>query len=345
MLSFLGNRKPTENSIREALEGLPHDGVASVLIEKGSVSAVLTVLGQGPHETLRKEAEARITRLKGVKDVQIILTAEKAAMKHGQPARKPSGPLEVPVKNIIAVASGKGGVGKSTVAINLAAALSQLGLKVGILDADIYGPSLPRMAGVRDQKPDRINEKMIPIEAHGMKMMSMGFLVNEEAPMIWRGPMVQSALKQLLGDVAWEGCDVLVIDLPPGTGDAQLTLAQQVAMTGAVIVSTPQDIALLDAKKGLEMFRKTNVPILGVVENMSYYCCDNCGTRADIFGHGGAREAAIAAGVPFLGEIPLHAEIRKLSDDGTPIVIAKPESEQAAAFKKIAQSIYAVIAK
>lgn len=341
MLSFLGNRKPTEISIRKALEGLPHDGVASVLIEKDSVTAVLTVLTQGPHETLRREAHARIARLNGVKDVQIILTAEKSAMKHGQPAKKPSGPLAVPVKNIIAVASGKGGVGKSTVAINLAAALSLLGLKVGVLDADIYGPSLPRMAGVRDQKPDRVNEKMIPIDAHGMKMMSMGFLVNEEAPMIWRGPMVQSALKQLLGDVAWEGCDVLVIDLPPGTGDAQLTLAQQVAMTGAVIVSTPQDIALLDAKKGLEMFRKVNVPILGVVENMSYFCCENCGARADIFGHGGARDAALAAGVPFLGEIPLHAEVRRLSDEGMPITIAKPDSEHARAFMDIAKKIQA----
>jgi len=338
VLNFLGNRKPNEARIREILGDLP-GSVASVLVEDGHVTAVLESGPDGPQETIRREAEKRIESLKGVSRVSVILTAEKAPMKHGQPMKKPSGPLDVPVRNIIAVASGKGGVGKSTVAINLAAALSTMGLKVGLLDADIYGPSLPRMAGVRDEKPDRAHEKIIPIEAHGLKLMSMGFLVNEEAPMIWRGPMIQSALKQLLRDVAWEGNDVLIIDMPPGTGDAQLTLSQSVNLTGAIIVSTPQDIALIDARKGLEMFRKVDVPILGVVENMSYYCCPQCGERSEIFGHGGARAHAKAAGVAFLGEIPLNADIRQTSDEGTPIVLAKPQSDQAKVFIAIAHAI------
>ena len=339
MLGILGNRKPNEAQIRQLLADLPGQ-IATVLIEGSHVTVVIESGPDGPQETVRREAEKRIETLKGVDRVSVILTAEKTqATKHGQPMKKPSGPLDVPVRNIIAVASGKGGVGKSTVAVNIAAALATMGLKVGLLDADIYGPSLPRMTNTRDEKPDRENEKIIPIEAHGLNLMSMGYLVNEEAPMIWRGPMIQSALKQLLRDVAWEGNDVLVIDMPPGTGDAQLTLSQSVNLTGAVIVSTPQDIALIDAKKGLEMFRKVDVPILGVVENMSYYCCPGCGTRSDIFGHGGARDAAKTAGVPFLGEIPLDAEIRKLSDDGTPIVLAQPDSEQAKAFIEIATAI------
>lgn len=340
VLGILGNRKPNEARIRQVLAGLPDAEVASILIEGRAVTAVLNVAPGASGEILRIEAEKRIESVKGVDRAAVILTAERAKA----PSKRPSGPLDVPVLHIVAVASGKGGVGKSTVAVNLAAGLATLGMKIGLLDADIYGPSLPRMAGVRGQKPERIDERIIPIEAHGLKLMSMGFLVNEEAPMIWRGPMIQSALKQLLRDVAWEGNDVLVIDLPPGTGDAQLTLAQQVNLTGAVIVSTPQDIALLDARKGLEMFRKVGVPILGIVENMSYFCCPKCGERSEIFAHGGARAEAEKAGVPFLGEIPLDAEIRKLSDDGTPIVLARPGSDQAKAFLKIAQSIHAVIA-
>ncbi len=213
---------------------------------------------------------------------------------------------------IIAVASGKGGVGKSTTALNLALGLRDLGLKVGLLDADIYGPSVPRLTGVL-QKP-QLNDakKMIPISRFGIPLMSIGFLVGEETPMVWRGPMVMSAVRQMLWDVDWGVLDVLVVDMPPGTGDAQLTLAQQVPLRGAVIVSTPQDLALIDARRGIAMFSKVNVPTLGIVENMSYFQCPECGTRSDIFGHGGARHEAERLNVPFLGEIPLHMAIRSI---------------------------------
>ena len=341
MLSFLGNRKPDEKAVLAALDGMVCCDIASVLIEGAAVSVVVNVDKIAPHEALQQEIEKRVMAIKGVARVSVILTAERAPP--SDKGKKPTGMIDVPVGHIIAVASGKGGVGKSTVAINLAAGLAAKGMKVGLLDADIYGPSLPRLAGMRDAKPERINEKIIPIEAHGLKLMSMGFLVDEAAPMIWRGPMVQSAVQQLLRDVDWSGLDVLVLDLPPGTGDVQLTLAQKVAITGAVVVSTPQDIALIDARKGLEMFRKTGVPILGIVENMSYFCCENCGTRADIFGHGGAKDEAAKAGVPFLGEIPLHAAIRAQSDAGVPIVISAPASVQAQAFMAVATIVMSAL--
>ncbi|NBX66351.1 MAG: ATP-binding protein [Proteobacteria bacterium] len=296
-----------------------------------------------PQAAIEKDAEARARTVKGVKNVAVIMTAQRSGPVDPK-SKKPSHGIDIPVKNIIAVASGKGGVGKSTVAVNLAAALSLKGLKVGLLDADIYGPSLPRLTATKDRKPERINEKIIPIQACGLSLMSMGYLVDEASPMIWRGPMVQSAVQQLLRDVDWSGLDVLVLDLPPGTGDVQLTLAQKVQLTGAIIVSTPQDIALIDARKGLEMFRKTNVPILGIVENMSHFCCPNCGTRSDVFGHGGARLEAEKAGVPFLGEIPLHASIREQSDAGVPVVIAAPESQQAKAFTDIASLVIVSLA-
>lgn len=344
MLGLIGNRKPTEKSIKEALEGFEGGNLDSVLVDGARVTVILTVAPTAPQDALRQDVVTRIKTIKGVQDVSVIMTAERDAPSAPK-GKKPSGVIELPVKNVIAVASGKGGVGKSTVAINLAAALSLQGLKVGVLDADIYGPSLPRLTNTKDKKPDRINEKIIPIEAYGLKLMSMGYLVDEASPMIWRGPMVQSAVQQLLKDVDWTGLDVLVLDLPPGTGDVQLTLAQKVALTGAVIVSTPQDIALIDARKGLEMFRKTNVPILGIVENMSHFCCPNCGHRADIFGNGGAKAEAEKAGVPFLGEIPLHASIREQSDAGKPIVLAAPESEQARAFISVASLVAAVFTK
>ena len=238
-------------------------------------------------------------------------------------------PLLLPdVKAIVAVASGKGGVGKSTVAVNLAVSLARMGHRTGLLDADIYGPSLPRMLGLQ-RKPEVRNDKMIPLRAWGLSCMSIGFLVDEETPMIWRGPMVMGALEQMMGQVEWGALDILVVDMPPGTGDAQLTMAQRVSLTGAVIVSTPQDIALLDARRGVKMFEKTLVPVLGLVENMSFFCCPNCGHRTDIFGHGGARAEAARLGIDFLGEIPLLLDIRTASDAGTPIAAEMPDSEAA----------------
>lgn len=331
-MSLFGNRKPDEAQIRAALADLEDAVLQSVLLDGADVSVVVEVAPANAHAGTERDIERRLQAIKDIGKINVILTAQR----EDAPPKKPRG-IDVPVPHIIAVASGKGGVGKSTVAVNLAASLSSFGLKVGILDGDIYGPSLPRMTKTTGQKPHKDSDKITPVHAHGMSLMSIGYMVAEESPMIWRGPMIQSALKQLLQDVDWSGHDVLVIDLPPGTGDAQLTLAQQVKLTGAVIVSTPQDIALIDARKGLEMFRKLGVPILGVIENMSYFCCPSCGERTDIFGHGGARAEAEKLGVPFLGEIPLHAVIRTLSDEGTPVALS--DTHQAVAFKDIARKI------
>jgi ATP-binding protein involved in chromosome partitioning len=262
----------------------------------------------------------------------------RAAHTHGHnPQQGPSG---VPgVASIIAVASGKGGVGKSTTAVNLALGLRDLGMKVGVLDADIYGPSLPKLLAIRE-KPQTIGgTRLKPIERHGLTVMSIGFLIEEETPMIWRGPMVMSALTQMLREVEWGTLDVMVVDMPPGTGDAQLTMAQQVPLKGAVIVSTPQDLALIDARRGIAMFKRVNVPVLGIVENMSTFICPKCGTRSDIFGHGGARREAERLGVPFLGEVPLEMSIRETSDAGLPIVATQPDSPHAAAYRAIAANV------
>lgn len=267
-------------------------------------------------EPMRQQAERAVAKLSGIKKVTAILTAERAAQ--AKTDKNPVGKLEI--KNLIAVASGKGGVGKSTVAANLAMALARAGYRTGLLDADIYGPSQPLMMGLKGCKPDGEEGKINPLEAHGVKVMSIGFMVKDEAPLIWRGPMVQSAIVQLLRDVEWGALDYLIIDLPPGTGDAQLTMAQKVPLTGAVIVSTPQDIALLDARKGLEMFRKVNVRVFGMIENMSTHVCSNCGHEEHIFGHGGAKKEAEKLGVPFLGEIPLSIDIRVSGDEGRPAV-------------------------
>ena len=243
------------------------------------------------------------------------------------------------VKHVVAISSGKGGVGKSTTSINLALALRDLGLKVGVLDADIYGPSMPKLLGIHG-KPETIDGKRLkPMEGYGLKVMSIGFLVEEETPMIWRGPMVMSALTQMLREVEWGTLDVIVVDMPPGTGDAQLTMAQQVPLRGAVIVSTPQDLALIDARRGVAMFKRVNVPILGVIENMSHFLCPHCGTRSDIFGHGGARKEADRLGVPFLGEIPLHMDIREKSDAGLPVVATEPDGPHAKIYRDIAARI------
>ena len=262
----------------------------------------------------------------------------------GGPAAGGKALLLPEVKTIIAVASGKGGVGKSTVAVNLAVSLARQGLKTGLLDADIYGPSLPRMLGIH-RKPEVRNEKMVPLEAWGLSCMSIGFLVDEETPMIWRGPMVMGALEQMLGQVHWGALDVLVVDMPPGTGDAQLTMAQRVSLTGAVIVSTPQDIALLDARRGVKMFEKTRVPVLGLVENMSFFHCPNCGHQSDIFGHGGARIEADRLGIPFLGEIPLLLDIRTAADAGTPIAASQPDGEAAKAYDALAKLVWEKVLK
>jgi ATP-binding protein involved in chromosome partitioning len=248
------------------------------------------------------------------------------------------------VKHSLAVASGKGGVGKSTVAVNLALGLRRLGLRVGLLDADIYGPSVPTLLGLSGQPASRDGKIIEPMERHGLKAMSVGLLIAREAAAVWRGPVATGTLFQLLTQVAWGELDVLVIDMPPGTGDIHLSLAQRVAMAGAVIVSTPQDIALMDARRGIAMFRKVNVPILGVVENMSLYVCPNCGHEAHLFGHGGARAAASEIGAPFLGEIPLHLSIREGSDNGMPVMVASPDSPQAQAFMGIAEKVASTLA-
>lgn len=297
-------------------------------------------------EPVRKSAEAAVAAIPGVLSVTAILTAERqgkqAQSAPQQPAqdKKEGGKGAAKITHIIAVASGKGGVGKSTTSVNIALALKSLGLEVGMLDADVYGPSMPRMLGVQGRPNSEDGKTLDPKEAYGVKVMSMGFLVEEDQPVVWRGPMVMGALQQMLNDVKWGKLDVLVVDMPPGTGDAQLTMAQSVPLAGAVIVSTPQDIALLDARKGLNMFRKTDVPVLGIVENMSYFLCPKCGEQADIFGHGGARDEAAKLGCDFLGEIPLHMDIRSTSDGGNPIVASQPDSAHAQAYKAIAESIW-----
>ncbi len=306
----------------ERIQGLQIDAQGGVLF------SILVDPSEGTEmEDLRQQAEQAVMNVKGVHQVTAILTAEKPQTQTvREAANDPHGmnknpPLKLPIKKIIVVASGKGGVGKSTVAVNIAAALAKAGQSVGLLDADIYGPSVPRLTGLPYQKPALDQDKnLIPFEAHGLKIMSIGFMVEQDTPMIWRGPMVQSAIYQMFRDVAWGSekapLDILVVDMPPGTGDAQLTLAQKVPVDGAVIVSTPQDLALLDAVKAIEMFKKTDVPLLGLVENMSTHICSHCGHEEPIFGHGGAKVEARKRGVPFLGEIPLDIRIRENSDAG-----------------------------
>ena len=353
----------TREQVLAALAAVAHPGRGQDVVSLGMISGVVikgSNVGfaievdpaEAPRlEPLRKACEAAVRQLPGVTSCTAVLTAERAPGGKApagpppqfggqrQPAAQQARPLVPGVKAIVAVASGKGGVGKSTTAINLAMGLASIGERVGLMDADIYGPSIPRMAGLSGRPGTSDGKKLRPMEAYGVKCMSMGFLVDEDAPMIWRGPMVQSAIQQLLGDVEWGELDVLVVDLPPGTGDAQLTMAQKVPLTGAVIVSTPQDIALLDARKAINMFRKVDVPILGIVENMSYFCCPNCGHRAEIFAHGGARACAEKFGVDFLAEIPLDLRIRETSDDGKPIVATEPRSHQAEAYRNLALSV------
>lgn len=339
-------------NVLSALGGLIPAKAEDILIENGRVTLALHIdqeENKRAHDLVR-QAESAIKNITGVTSVKVVLTAERnpppgmntkasAARDMNRPAHAISQrPVAPGVRHIIAIASGKGGVGKSTVAVNLALALAGMGKKVGLLDADIYGASQPRMTGSRPQPQTGKDGMIAPIEAHGIKIMSMGFFMKEEDPVIWRGPMVHSAIQQLFRDVAWGDLDALIVDLPPGTGDAQLSLAQYIPLSGAVIVSTPQDVALVQARKGLTMFQKTNVPILGIIENMSYHQCSACGHRDEIFAHGGVRLAAEKMNVPFLGEIPLHSDIRAASDAGTPI--AAQQHALADIYKNIAARVW-----
>ena len=316
--------------------------VSGIVIRDGNVGFTLEIDPQRSErlEATRKAAEAAVAKLKGVLSVTAVMTAERPANQAAPRGGQSKMVLEG-VKTILAVASGKGGVGKSTTSVNLAAAFSMMGLRTGLMDADIYGPSIPRMLGLSGQ-PEAASgdKKLMPMQAHGLACMSMGMLVAEDTPMIWRGPMVMGAIEQMLSDVDWGRLDTLVIDLPPGTGDAQLTLSQRVPLTGAVIVSTPQDIALIDARKGLNMFRKVAVPVVGLIENMSYFNCPHCGERSEIFGHGGARAEAARIGADFLGEIPLDISIRHNSDDGQPILMAEPDGPHAQRYLDIGKKIW-----
>lgn len=315
--------------------------IKDLAIEGGRVSFILelTTPACPLKGKLEADSKAAVQGLAGVTEVSVKVTSN--VPQHRAPAI--SGERLLPrVKNFIAVASGKGGVGKSTVSVNLALALAESGASVGLLDADIYGPSVPIMLGVKEQ-PQIVDKKIVPHSKYGIKFMSLGFMMPDDSPVIWRGPLVMQAVEQLLRDVAWGELDYLVVDLPPGTGDAQLTLTQKVPLTGAVIVTTPQDVALIDAKKGLAMFQKVNVPVLGIIENMSYFLCSHCNERTEIFSHGGAREYSEKVGVPFLGEIPLEPAIRMGGDSGKPIFAAEPSSPQAAIFRNIAGAVAARI--
>jgi ATP-binding protein involved in chromosome partitioning len=352
----------TETAVREALRAVrdPETGgdivslglVHGLKVRDGLVSFALEVPRErAPRlEPIRRAAEQAAAAVPGVLNATVVLTAHRAeAPKPAQPtagaqaAAAATGTrgaqLLTNCRAIVAVASAKGGVGKSTTAANLAIGLAQNGLKVGLLDADIYGPSMPRMLGIRG-RPYAAGQMIAPMEKWGLKVMSIGFLVEEETPMIWRGPMVMGALEQMMGQVLWGPLDIMVVDMPPGTGDAQLTMAQRVPLTGAIIVSTPQDVALIDARRGVAMFARTNVPVLGLIENMSFFCCPNCGHRSDIFGHGGARREAERLGAEFLGEIPIALDIRTTSDEGTPITATMPESDAARLYRAIAARVW-----
>jgi ATP-binding protein involved in chromosome partitioning len=350
---------PTKQQILDSLARVPapdgtpltqSDVLSDVVVTDGKVFFSMTVDAADVKawEPVRKRAEEAARAVAGVTSALVALTAERKpgagpVQPAGGPAPRSQGAAAqagVPgVEAIIAVASGKGGVGKSTTAVNLALGLASLGLKTGILDADIYGPSLPKLLAIRERPQTLGGTRLKPISRYGLTVMSIGFLIDEETPMIWRGPMVISALTQMLREVEWGALDVMVVDMPPGTGDAQLTMAQQVPLKGAVIVSTPQDLALIDARRGIAMFRRVNVPVLGIVENMSYFLCPQCGTRSDIFGHGGARREADRLGVPFLGEVPLDMAIRETSDNGLPVVATQPDGPHAAAYRAIAGQV------
>jgi ATP-binding protein involved in chromosome partitioning len=339
---------------RVAAPGTAKDIVSAGLVSEIAISgdAVMFAISVEPSrasemEPIRRAAETAVRALPGVARATVALTAERSPSRSPGPRAQAAGELRkgVPgVRHLVAVASGKGGVGKSTTAVNLALGFKELGLRVAALDADVYGPSLPKLLGIRGRPaPSSGGHAMKPMNGFGLEVMSMGFLVGEETPMIWRGPMVMQALVQMLREVEWGETDVMVVDMPPGTGDVQLTLAQQTPLSGAIIVSTPQDLALIDARKGLNMFRKVSVPVLGLIENMSYFVCDHCGARHEIFGHGGARAEAERLGVPFLGEVPLDPELRRRSDEGRPIVGSDPSSPLARIYVDIAREVWSSV--
>jgi len=361
-----GNIMASKDSVLAALAGvtgpdgrpIAESGVLQgVTLRDGKVFAALAADPSDPSalDGVRAAVDRAIRTVPGVTEVFVTLTADaprvnagpvadgKGESRQGKAQRRPDGDPIPGVRHIIAVASGKGGVGKSTTAANLAVALAKLGLKVGVLDADIYGPSMPRLFGLTTKPEVDEQNRLVPLENHGVKVISIGLLVEEDTPMVWRGPMVMSALTQLLREVAWAPLDVLVVDMPPGTGDTQLTMSQNVPLSGAVIVSTPQDLALLDARRGIAMFERVHVPILGVIENMSYFVCPKCGERTEIFAHGGAEREARKQNVPFLGAIPLDMTIRELSDSGQPVVVAAPSSPHAAAYLAVARSVAATL--
>ncbi|MEC9196228.1 MAG: iron-sulfur cluster carrier protein ApbC [Pseudomonadota bacterium] len=321
--------------------------VRALNVEEGSARFVMEIDPAKAQvlEPVRAAAEAKLKEM-GIAKVSVAMTAHAAAPKapdlKGAAKPKPQGPQSVPgVARIIAVASGKGGVGKSTVSANLATALAAEGRKVGLLDADVYGPSQPRMLGVSGRPASPDGKTILPLRNHGVTLMSLGLMTQEDEAVVWRGPMLMGALQQMLFQVQWGALDVLIVDLPPGTGDVQMTLAQKTHLNGAIVVSTPQDVALLDARKGIDMFNKLNVPIYGLIENMSTHICSNCGHEEHIFGHGGVAKEAQKMGVPLMGEIPLHLDIRTAADGGAPIVVSAPNSPQAQVFRDIAKKLIA----
>ena len=349
-------RQPlTEDKIREALKAVKFPGfsrdivsfglIKSIAItENNDVSLTLHVVTRDAAvpQKIEQDVKDLLPRLEGIGRVNVQMTAQQPPQQGQMPmagaGAMPGRPQIEGIKHVIAVGSGKGGVGKSTVAVNLACAMSRLNRQIGLMDADIYGPSVPKMMGATE-RPTVTDDKLDPIENFGLKMMSMALLLDANAPVIWRGPMIMKAIQQFTTAVNWGALDVLVVDLPPGTGDAQLSLAQTVALDGSVIVTTPQDVALEVARRSIQMFEKVNVKILGIIENMSYYVCPHCGQHDDVFGHGGGRQEAERMEVPFLGEVPLYTDVRICGDRGLPIVVAAPESEPAKAFRKCAEAI------
>lgn len=344
---------PTPQEILEALKAVKYPGLSRDIvsfgiiqdIEVGSQGVTVVLAPTTAHEEtiadLRAAVARTVTAMPGVAAVDVVVTAPPPPPRRTAPA-----PAGIPgISHIVAVASGKGGVGKSTVAVNLSLALATLGHRVGLLDADVYGPSVPLMLGLRERPAATADKRIIPLEKFGIKIISLGLFVDDRTPVIWRGPMITKLLTQFLREVQWGTLDYLILDLPPGTGDAQLTITQQVPLTGGVIVTTPQDVALLDVRRGVTMFQQVNAPVLGVVENMSYHVCVGCGARADLFGHGGGARMAEQFHVPLLGEVPLVREIRSSADSGTPLVVAAPQHPQSLAFHQIASRVVAEIGK